>query len=186
MIPIPFNAVLDANVLYPFTLRDTLLRAAAMGLFQMFWTDQILEEACRNLVISGAMTREKSMRLRALMEKAFPEAMVTGYKKLTHAMKNQKKDRHIVAAAVKAGAQVIVTSNLKDFRELPEGIEALSPDAFLCSIFDLEPNGMVRVIKEQAADLRKPPRSFAKLFNSLEKLVPRFTANIRKLVTLDR
>ena len=45
MIPAPFKVVLDANVLYPFSLRDTLLRAASEGLFQLYWSDQILEEA---------------------------------------------------------------------------------------------------------------------------------------------
>jgi predicted nucleic acid-binding protein len=48
---------------------------------------------------------------------------VTGHEPLIAAMKNDEKDRHVVAAAVKAGAQVIVTSNLKHFRELPEGID---------------------------------------------------------------
>src|SRR5438309_6478453 len=45
MLPAPFKVVLDANVLYPFSLRDTLLRAASEGLFQLYWSDQILEEA---------------------------------------------------------------------------------------------------------------------------------------------
>jgi len=44
-----------------------------------------------------------------------------------------RKDRHVVAAAVKAGAQVITTSNLKDFSWLPEGAEVQSPDEFLCN-----------------------------------------------------
>jgi predicted nucleic acid-binding protein len=139
MIPAPFKVVLDANVLYPFSLRDTLLRAASEGLFQLYWSDQILEEARRSLVNSGKMTDERATRLRSVMEEAFPEAMVTGHEPLIAAMKNHEKDRHVAAAAVKAGAQVIVTSNLKHFRELPEGIEAQSPDDFLCNIFDLDP-----------------------------------------------
>src|SRR3954469_22220568 len=134
MIPAPFKVVLDANVLYPFSLRDTLLRAASEGLFQLYWSDQILEEARRSLVSSGRMTDDRAARLRSVMEEAFPEAMVTGHEPLIAAMKNDEKDRHVVAAAVKAGAQVIVTSNLKHFRELPEGIEAQSPDDFLCHV----------------------------------------------------
>jgi len=55
------------------------------------------------------------------MERVFPEAEVTGYEHLIAAMKKDEKDRHVVAAAVKAGAQVITTSNLKDFIDLPEG-----------------------------------------------------------------
>lgn len=54
MVPAPFIVVLDANVLFPFTLRDTLLRAAA-GFYQVRWTEQILDEATRNLVSTGTL-----------------------------------------------------------------------------------------------------------------------------------
>jgi hypothetical protein len=94
-------------------------------------------------------------------------------------MKNDPKDRHVAAAAVKAGAQVIVTGNLGDFRDLPDGIEAQSPDEFLCNIFDLDPDGMVELVRSQAADLRKPPRTFEELLTGLAKIVPDFVAAIR-------
>jgi predicted nucleic acid-binding protein len=179
MIPAPFKVVLDANVLYPFSLRDTLLRAASEGLFQLYWSDQILEEARRSLVNSGRMTDDRATRLRSIMEEAFPEAMVTGHEPLIAAMKNDEKDKHVVAAAVKAGAQVIVTSNLKHFRELPEGIEAQSPDDFLCNLFDLDPDGMVELVREQAAALKKPKRSYEELLDGLSKFVPEFVAALR-------
>jgi len=179
MIPARFKVVLDANVLYPFSLRDTLLRAASEGLFQLYWSDQILEEARRSLVNSGRMTDERATRLRAVMGEAFPEAMVTGHEPLIAAMKNDEKDKHVVAAAVKAGAQVIVTNNLKHFRELPEGIEAQSPDNFLCNVFDLDPDGMVEILREQAAALKKPKRSFEELLDGLSKFVPEFVAALR-------
>lgn len=101
-------------MLYPFTLRDTLLRAGGEGLFQVYWSAEILDEAIRNLVASTTLTAEQGARLRAAMEKAFPEAEVTGYEPLIAGMQNDPKDRHVVAAAVKAGAQVIVTLNLRD------------------------------------------------------------------------
>lgn len=56
MVPAPFIVVLDANVLFPFTLRDTLLRAAAAGFYQVRWTAQILDEMQRNLVSTGIPT----------------------------------------------------------------------------------------------------------------------------------
>jgi hypothetical protein len=116
MVPAPFVVVLDANVLFPFTLRDTLLRAAAAGLYQVRWSSRILYEMTRNLVSSGTMSGDKAERLRAIMEREFPEADVRGYEPLIASVENDEKDRHVVAAAVKAGAQVITTSNLKDFR----------------------------------------------------------------------
>jgi hypothetical protein len=48
MVPVTFRVVLDANVLFPFSLRDTLLRAAAAGYFQVYWSTEILDETSRN------------------------------------------------------------------------------------------------------------------------------------------
>ena len=57
------KVVLDANVLFPFSLRDTLLRAAAEGHFQVYWSPEILEEARRSLVKSAAITEPQASRL---------------------------------------------------------------------------------------------------------------------------
>jgi predicted nucleic acid-binding protein len=157
MVPAPFIVVVDANVLFPLTLRDTVLRAAAAGFYQLRWSAEILDEMERNLVSSSTMPANKAARLRALMEKYFPEALVTGYEALVAAMQNDVKDRHVIAAAVKAGAQVVTTSNLKDFTPLPDGTEAQSPDQFLGNLFDLDPEGFTEMLREQAADLHKPP-----------------------------
>lgn len=174
MIVAPFRVLLDANVLYPFSMRDTLLRAAAKGLFEVCWSEQLLDEVERNLVRKRTISAEQATRLRRAMLSAFPEAMVTGHEHLIAVMPNQDKDKHVAAAALRAGAQVIVTSNLKDFRELPEGIEAQSPDEFLCNLFDLDPEGMLELIEHQAAALRNPPRSFDALLGILAKMVPEF------------
>src|SRR5687767_5943738 len=149
MVPAPFIVVVDANVLFPFTLRDTLLRAAAAGFYQLRWSAEILNEMERNLVSTGTMPADKAARLRATMEEYFPEAEVTGYQSLIAGMQNEAKDRHVVAAAVKAGAQVVTTANLKDFDPLPDHLEAQSPDEFLCNLFDLDPEGFVEMLREQ-------------------------------------
>ena len=78
-------------------------------------------------------------------------------------MQNDIRDRHVVAAAVETGAQVIITANLKDFAPLPDGIEAQSPDEFLCNLFDLDPEGFAEMLREQAADLQNPPVTFEEL-----------------------
>ena len=69
MIPAPAKVVLDANVLFPFSLRDTLLRAAAEGYFQVYWSEQILEEARRNLVESATITEAQANTLIAATRK---------------------------------------------------------------------------------------------------------------------
>lgn len=180
MVSAPFIVVIDANVLFPLTLRDTVLRAAAAGLFQLRWSAQILDEVERNLVSKGAMTADKAARLRAAMERYFPEAEVTGYDHLVAAMENDPKDRHVVAAAVKAGAQVVTTSNLADFAPLPEGIEAQSPDEFLANLFDLDPDGFIELLQEQAADLVRPPVTFSELLERLDRVVPGLVAAVRE------
>jgi predicted nucleic acid-binding protein len=182
MVPAPFIVLLDANVLFPFSLRDTVLRAAAAGFYQVRWSSQILDEMTRNLVSTGTMPESKAKKLRAIMEREFPEAEVTGYEHLIAAMRNHEKDRHVAAAAVKAGAQVITTSNLKDFAELPEGIEAQSPDVFLCNLFDLDPETFVELLREQAADLIKPPMTFEELLGRLARVVPDLIAAVREHV----
>lgn len=179
MFPAPFVAIVDANLLYPFTLRDTVLRAAAAGFFQLRWSKEILDEVERNLVENGAMAADRAARLRAKMEEYFPEAEVTGYELLVPAMPNDEKDRHVVAAAVKAGAQVIATENTKHFAPLPEGIEAQSADEFLCNLFDLDPRCFIEMLHEQASDLKKPPVSVGELLRRLAVAVPGLIAEVR-------
>jgi predicted nucleic acid-binding protein len=174
MLRAPFRVVLDACVLFPYSLRDTLLRAADAAFYQLYWSAEILDEMTRNLVAKGTTTDEKAASLAKQMNSYFPEAMISGHEPLIAAMKNDAKDRHVAAAAVKAGAQVVVTSNLKDFRELPDGIEAQSPDDFLCNLFDLDPQRMCELIREQADDMKNPPRSFEQLLGGLAKIVPEF------------
>ena len=73
------RAVLDACVLIPASLRDTLLRAAAAGLYQPCWSEDILAEVERNLELNQMTTRERAQRLVATMRRAFPQAMVIEY-----------------------------------------------------------------------------------------------------------
>jgi hypothetical protein len=181
MVPAPFIVVLDANALFPFTLRDTLLRAAAAGIYQLSWSTEILDEMERNLVSTASMPADKAARLPAVMMKYFPEAEVIGYESLIVGMLNEAKDRHVVAAAVKAGAQVIVTANLKDFDPLPDGLEAQSPDEFLSNLFDLDPERFVEMLHEQAEDLRNPPVTFDELLRRLGRIVPDLAAAVAKL-----
>ncbi|MBI2376075.1 MAG: PIN domain-containing protein [Deltaproteobacteria bacterium] len=174
--------VLDACVLFPFTLRDTLLRAAAAGLYQVRWSSEILDEMERNLVSTATLSADKAARLRAVMDREFPEAHVTGYEPLVPRMRNHEKDRHVAAAAAKAGAHIIATSNVKDFKRLRKGIEAMSPDKFLCSMFHGDPDAVVEILRQQAGDLNKPPMSFEALLERLGRSVPKLVALVQRHV----
>ena len=179
MLQAPFKVVLDANVLYPFTLRDTLLRAAEESIYQVYWSAEIIDETKRNLIENKQMTEQQATKMLKAMVSMFPEALVTEYEPYIAAMKNHKKDRHVAAAALKAGAQVIVTRNLKDFRSLPDGIEAQGPDEFLGNLFDLDPDRFVDLLHEQSADLKKPIVSFDQLLTRLAKIAPDLATSVR-------
>lgn len=109
-----FPAFFDTNVLYGATLNDLLLWLADAGAFRPLWSSDVLEELERNLVANGFDKAAIEHRI-ATMEKYFPDAMIDGYDDLIDGMKCEPKDRHVLAAAVRAHAEVLVTFNLKDF-----------------------------------------------------------------------
>lgn len=166
MLSAPFRVVLDACVLYPMHLRDVLLQAAAEGLYQVYWSNEILDEATRNLVANLHVEATNAKRLVATMAEAFPEAGVTDYEHLVSAMRTDPKDRHVVAAAVKAGAQVIVTENIRDFASMPDGIEAQRADDFLCNLFDLSPDRMLLALEKICARRTRPPNEIGPLVDA--------------------
>ena len=136
-----FPAFLDACVLYPFYLCDTLLRLAEGGGYRPLWSGAVIDEVSRALVRDGA-NPESVARRAAAMRETFPDAEVTGYESLIPAMTNHEKDRHVLAAAVRADAAVIVTLNLRDFPHEslePYELEARHPDEFLLDQLDLYP-----------------------------------------------
>lgn len=129
----PFAAILDASVLYPLPLRDTLLRIAETELYDAYWSARILDEVVRNLVADGRATEEQARRLTDAMAAAFDGAAVPQHAvdRLEPAMANHEKDRHVLAAAVASDAQAVVTLNLKDFPIAacePFAVEPLHPD----------------------------------------------------------
>lgn len=179
----PYPVVLDSCVIFPMYLRDTLFRAAENGLYDVYWSQEILEGATRNLVNTGRMTRERAARFEAALKEAFPDAMVEVLDDLIVQMTNDPGDRHVVAAAVVAKAQVIVTSNLRDFP--PEslnlwGIVALHPDVFLNRLYEVAPDLMANLIWQQAEDLKNPPLTVEKLLVRLREEVPVFADKIQR------
>jgi predicted nucleic acid-binding protein len=188
VFPANFRVFLDANVLFPMAVRDTLLRAAEAGLIQPYWSARVLEEMRRNLVKQTQCSEQQADKLVAIINREFPDSTVSGYERLEPSMKNDPGDRHVTAAALMAQAQVIVTNNLKHFRqeELPPGMEAQSADDFLQLLFDLAPRKMLEVLRKQAADKRKPPLTLSQLLDGLAKSVPGFIKDVRDyLVLLD-
>lgn len=176
MVPV---AVLDANVLFPMILRDTLLRVAAAGCYRVHWSARIMEEMSRNLLDQDRLTLVQAERLAVCMAAAFPEAEVADWEPLEPTMTNDPKDRHVAAAALQAGAQYIVTENIKDFTPLPEGVEACTPDVFLLDRLQAMPAEVLAALEKQARGYRNPPATVDGLLEWLEHDLPDFVAAAR-------
>ena len=183
-----FIALYDASVLYPAAIRDLLVRLASKDLFQAKWTEEILEEMVGAILRQRAdLTAEQLQRTCDLMNEAVRDCLVSGYEPLVEGLHlPDADDRHVLAAAIRAGAQVIVTSNLKDFPEDvldPLGIEAQSPDEFVVSVLDLNETRVIEALHEQASSLRNPPQSVEDVLRTLENQgLVRAAAEIRTLL----
>lgn len=177
-----FGVVLDACVLFPASLRDTLLRAADANLYRLQLTEDILEEVRRNLVKKG-MQEVKAQRLIDVIRKQFSEAFVPQCDLLIASMPINEKDKHVLACAVASGAQVIATQNLKDFPSHllnPFKVEAQSPDDFLMNMFYLDQERMLQILIEQAGELRNPSRTVPEVLDTLMQHAPKFVNLIRR------
>src|SRR5262245_16563832 len=149
----PFPAFLDACVLYPAYLCDTLLRLAEASAYRPLWSADVLTELRRNLIDRGIPVERVDRRI-THMTRSFPDALVTGYESLSDGMTNDRKDRHVLAAAVRANAEVLVTFNVGDFPQpalKPYDVAAIHPDEFLLDQLDLYPGVTVDVLRRQAA-----------------------------------
>jgi predicted nucleic acid-binding protein len=113
--PAVFPVLLDSCVLYPYELRDLLLEIAHEHLYRVHWSAQILEDTVRNLLADARSTPEKASRFCAAMERAFPEALVEPPPGLADQLGCDPGDRHVLAAAIAAKAEVIVTLNVRHF-----------------------------------------------------------------------
>ena len=165
-----WTAFLDACVLYPSSIRDLLLRGADAYLYRVSWSPSVLEEVRRNLVEDQRCTQPQADALVADMTRAFPEALVEGYEQLIPAMRNDEGDRHVLAAAVAAKADVIVTENVKH-----------SADEFLSYAFDLAPDRMGSAFVQQVEDWQRPALDARSALSRLDQTVPAFADRLRTL-----
>jgi predicted nucleic acid-binding protein len=180
-----FPVLLDACVLVPYRLADLLLWLAEAELYQPLWSDEILEEVRRTLVSPKiGVAPEKANRRIAQMRDAFPFASVTGYQGLVSGLTNDTKDRHVLAAAVRGHAALIVTSNLKDFPAAalaPYDIEAIHPDDFLLDQLDLAEERTLKCLVAQRVRYKKPTVAFTDFYSGLAVTVPKFALKAQVL-----
>ncbi len=178
-------AVYDANVLYPSALRDFLIRVAIEDLVHARWSDRILDEVFRNIAINRPdLDRQRLLRTRQRMCAAVLDCLVSGFEDLEAAITlPDPDDRHVVATAIRAGAGIIVTFNLRDFPDAEiarHGLVAMHPDLFALELLARNPTTVLEVIASQATDLKHPPHSALDVVAALERCgLSRFGAAIR-------
>jgi predicted nucleic acid-binding protein len=167
-------AVYDANVLYPAHLRDLLMRLAVSGLLRPHWSEQIHEEWMRNVHADYPDVTWKDLEYtRSQMVRALPDASVEGHYQLVENLSlPDPNDRHVLAAAIHAQADYIVTFNLGDFPAAqlnPHGIEAINPDELVVLLIDREPKQVLEVAAQHRASLRNPPLTKGEYLDALRR-----------------
>ena len=156
--------VLDACVLYPAPLRDFLMHLTLLDSFRARWTEKIHSEWIRNVLKSRPdLNLEQLERTKNLMNLHVRDCLVENYESLIETLDlPDKDDRHVLAAAIHAKADVILTFNLKDFpsENLDKyGIEAKHPDKFIVSLIDADAEKVCLATKRQRMSLKNPPKN---------------------------
>lgn len=168
-------ALYDASVLYPSLIRNLLMYLGTEGLVAARWTAAIHDEWTRNLLEDRPdLTAERLARTRGQMTVALPDAEVEGFEHLIDTLiLPDPDDRYVLAAAIHADAELIVTQNLKHFPVealTPHRIEALTPNALLCRLLDAEPAATHAAVEKLRTSLRKPPYDRAQLLARLAEV----------------
>jgi len=173
-----FTVIVDACALVPALSRNLLLSLAAAEFFRVKWSPRILTEVQQ--AIAAQMTKRgvadamaTAARARRAMERAFLDAMVSGHEALIDTLQDlpDPNDAHVIAAAIKVGASVIVTENLRHFpRQIldPHFIEAKTVDAFVADTIDLDIARALSAIRQMRMRFKKPEKSAEMLLNDMQ------------------
>jgi hypothetical protein len=173
-----FTALIDACALAGALKRNLLLTLAEAEFFRLRWSDQILDEteAAITSILTGKGVEdaaERASRARKMMVTAFEEACVGDFSGMMGAVIGlpDENDRHVVAAALKTSAAIIVTDNLKDFPErvlAPLNLEARSADAFIADTIALDPGRAVAAIRRMRERFKRPEKTAEILLLDME------------------
>ena len=167
-----FTCVLDTNIIYPIEIRDLLFWFAHYDLFTPKWSVHIFDEWEEVMGRKGIKKEEIEKRTR-IANLAFPDALVENYEPLIMGLTlPDEKDCHVLAAAIKTNANVIVTNNLKDFPSnylATFGLVAKSADDFIADIIDLNPDKAIEAFGKLVLNRRNPDLDEFEVLDNLRK-----------------
>lgn len=164
--------VLDACALYPASLRNLMMWLAWNDVIRARWTEAIHEEWMRNVLANHPdLARQQLERTRRMMDEAAGECLVEGYEGLINDITlPDLDDRHVMAAAIHAQAEAVITWNLRDFpAEIVAefGIAIQTPDEFVCGLLESSRDAVLEAMHEHRASLKNPPKSPAEYLANL-------------------
>lgn len=177
--------LLDTCVLAPYPLACALLSMAQRELFEPRWSGQILDELERTLTGKLGVDPDRARHRLTQMQAGFPESSVHGFEDLIDRMTCDTKDRHVLAAAVAAGADLLVTTNLKDFPEASYekyGLEVIHPETLLSTLFNHDEEGCTEALHQDAGRRRNPPMTTEQLLAQLATHAPTFANNVHQRI----
>ncbi len=175
-----FIALLDTNVIYPIISRDLLFWFAYYDLYTPKWSNNIFDE-WRDVMIRKGVSESDAINRTNKANLAFPDACVKNYESLIENLKlPDEKDRHVLAAAIKINANIIVTNNLKDFPASyldSFGLKAKSLDDFFTDIIDLNQDKAIEAFREMVLHKKNPPLDAFDVLDQFRKINLNDTAN---------
>jgi predicted nucleic acid-binding protein len=178
-----FRVIYDANILFSGFKRRVMLALARAEIFQARWSEDIHKEWMARLPerYPDKFPAEKVSKIRTLIDSHVPDCLVSGYKSLIEGLQlPDPGDRHVLAAAIKAGAQVIVTCDTAHFPKecLAEfDIEAQHPDTFV--MYQKEENSVAVLarLKEARLTYTNPALTAEEFIEKFRKNEMPLTAN---------
>jgi predicted nucleic acid-binding protein len=187
---VAFTALYDACVLYPAPIRDVLMHLALTDLYRARWTNTIHEEWIRAVLANRPdLTRTQLERTRDLMNAHARDALIHDFDDLIPSLAlPDPNDRHVLAAAIRGRADVIVTYNIRDFPETvvaPYGIAVQHPDEFLTHTLDLAPGIVLGALQRLRRSLTRPPIAAEDFLATLDRHeLTEFVAKLREFQDL--
>jgi hypothetical protein len=173
-----YTAYIDACSLAGALKRNLLLTLAEAEFFRVRWSAKVMQETADAIrdILDGRDVSDAEARGHAAvaaMTDAFEDAMVADYDDFLCVAGKlpDQGDAHVLAAALKTRAHVIVTDNMKHFPAgilKPLNIEAATTDEFVANTITLNPGKAVSAIRRMRERLKRPEKTPGQLFLDME------------------
>lgn len=164
------------------------MRLALTDIYQAKWTEEIHREWIYNLLKNRPdLTENQLLKIKEKMNMHVRDSLVEGYEKLINKLiLPDPNDRHVLAAAIHAKAQLIITFNLRDFpaKTIAQyNLQAQNPDDFLVYLLGLDAEKVISTVRETRQSLKNPPKNPQEYLDTLKlQSLPKITNYLHKYI----